>query len=182
MYGIFRALKKLQHRVWGVLFCVEHDAQSVAQMLRSVDDVPNAPILRWISWIRLFDFKTKHVPATALKLEDGLSRRKPSPQDQPYDEIDMEEFLKAYNNNTLAKFLFDELYFRYSNSFMRNWNENYSSVPLLSTSVISETLSDYKFCIPPSPVHPTDKGSFFAASASRNSDMTPPCQLPEFYH
>ncbi|KAJ3884043.1 hypothetical protein GG344DRAFT_14882, partial [Lentinula edodes] len=54
---------------------LEHDAQSVAQMLKTVDDVPNAPVLRWISWIRLFDFEMKHVPATAFKLEDGLSRR-----------------------------------------------------------------------------------------------------------
>lgn len=51
VYGIFRAFKELRHRIWGVLFRLEHDAQSVAQMLCSVDDVPNAPVLRWIAWI-----------------------------------------------------------------------------------------------------------------------------------
>ncbi|KAJ3870980.1 hypothetical protein F5051DRAFT_290927, partial [Lentinula edodes] len=87
---IFEYAQRLD--VFLVLFRLEHDAQSVAQMLKTVDDVPNAPVLRWISWIRLFDFEMKHVPATAFKLEDGLSRRKPSPNDQPYDEIDSEEF------------------------------------------------------------------------------------------
>lgn len=126
---------------------MEHDAQSVAQMLKTVDDVPNAPVLWWISWIRLFDFETKHIPAPQFKLEDGLSRRKPSPNNQPYDDFDPEEFLDTYNDtvygsraHTLAasatltqsaKFLFEQLYIHYSNQYVQSWNTNLVNVPFL---------------------------------------------------
>lgn len=189
VYGIFRAFKELCHRIWGVFFRLEHDAQSVAQMLKSVDDVPNAPILRWISWIRLFDFETKHVPALAFKVEDGLSRRKPSPKDQPYDDIYPEEFLDAYNDvaygsrthhlaastpfTQSAKFLFDQLYIPYSNPFVQSWNGKNAQVPLISASVCSPNLPDFSTHVPSIVTPSSEVYSLFATTASRSVANTP---------
>lgn len=167
-------------------------------MLKTVDDVPNAPVLRWISWIRLFDFETKHVPAPQFKLEDGLSRRKPSPTDQPYDDHDPEEFLDAYNdlvygsrthslavattNIQSAKFLFNQLYIHYSNPHVQSWNGRASQVPLLHDSEISLDLPDFSTSLPSLPVYPCDEYSVLAATASRSTDSNPPRRLPEFYY
>ncbi len=136
VYGVFQALKELRHRIWGVHFRLDHDALSLAQMIRQPDDVPNAPILRWVAWIRLFDFEPHHVPATSFKVEDGLSRRGKAPEDSKYeDPIDPEEFLDAYigsiygsrTNSSLGisstkatKFLLDSLYTKLSNPYVRS--------------------------------------------------------------
>lgn len=111
------------------------------------------PVLRWIAWIRLCNFETKHIPATQFKLEDGLSQCKPSLKDQPYDNIDSEEFLDAYNNTIYgsrthslalsatvsqsAKFLFEHLYIHYSNHRVGSWNGVLSTVPLLYEAELS---------------------------------------------
>ncbi|PIL30703.1 hypothetical protein GSI_06871 [Ganoderma sinense ZZ0214-1] len=97
VFGTFVALKALRHRVWGVHFRLENDASSLATMLRKPDDVPNAPMLRWVSWLLLFDFEIKHVPAASMKMEDALSR---APQidtglSDPSEDVD--EFLEAYD-------------------------------------------------------------------------------------
>ncbi len=49
LYAVFRAFKELRHRIWGIHFRLDHDAISLAMMIREPDDVPNAPILRWVS-------------------------------------------------------------------------------------------------------------------------------------
>ncbi len=46
LYSVFRAFKELRHRIWGVHFRLDHDAISLAKMIRDPDDVPNAPMLR----------------------------------------------------------------------------------------------------------------------------------------
>jgi hypothetical protein len=71
VYGVFRAFKELRHRIWGVHFRLDHDALSLAKMLREPDDVPNAPLLRWVAWIRLFDFEPHHVRAESFRVEDA---------------------------------------------------------------------------------------------------------------
>jgi hypothetical protein len=145
VYGVFRALKELRHRVWGVFFRLDHDAISLAQMLRRYDDVPNAPILRWISWIQLFDFEPHHVPATSFKAEDALSRKPPAPSDSTDQEDNSEDFLDAYFNliygdqlpsqSTLrnaTRFLLDSLYAKFSNPFVSI--SSYSSIPFYEDS------------------------------------------------
>ena len=161
VYGVYRALKELRHRVWGVRFRLDHDALSLAQMIRQPDDVPNAPILRWVSWIRLFDFEPNHVPATSFKVEDGLSRRGAAPEDQKYeDPVGPDEFLEAFINTvyysnsaasqgstftSASRFLFDSLFIKFSSPFIstihfphsipRLQNAHFTSIPFpLATS------------------------------------------------
>ncbi|KAJ3831060.1 hypothetical protein F5878DRAFT_647978, partial [Lentinula raphanica] len=43
LYSVFRAFKELRHWIWGILFRLDHNTISLAQMLRTPDDVPNAP-------------------------------------------------------------------------------------------------------------------------------------------
>lgn len=76
VFETFMGLKDLCHQVWGVHFCLEHDAISLA-------------------W--LFNFKTKHIKAESFKTEDALSRCPPFKKDEIYNNIDTEEFLDAYN-------------------------------------------------------------------------------------
>ena len=96
VYGVYRALRELRHRIWGIHFRLDHDAISLAKMLREPDDLPNAPLLRWVAWCRLFDFEPNHVPATQFKVEDALSRRRPSPEDPLMHFESEEEFEEAY--------------------------------------------------------------------------------------
>ena len=98
VYGVYRALRELRHRVWGIHFRLDHDAISLAKMLREPDDLPNAPLLRWVAWCRLFDFEPNHVPANQFKVEDALSRRRPSPEDPDPSPVHDEEFEEAYIN------------------------------------------------------------------------------------
>ena len=74
LYGVFRAVKEQRHRVWGLHFRLEVDAQYLGKMME-MPDIPNAPMTRWISFIRLFDFEIKHVPANRFMAPDGLSRK-----------------------------------------------------------------------------------------------------------
>ena len=80
LYGVFRALKELRHRVWGIFFRLDVDAKFLKQMIKS-PDLPNAPMTRWISYIQLFDFAVHHIPATQHQGPDGLSRRIPASDD-----------------------------------------------------------------------------------------------------
>ena len=102
VFGTFIALKALRHRVWGVHFRLEHDAVSLAKMIKKPDDVPNAPMLRWVSWLLLFDFETKHVPATAMKMEDALSRAPPIDTGLPDPSDDVDDFLDRYGLHATA--------------------------------------------------------------------------------
>ncbi|KAF7371577.1 Retrovirus-related Pol polyprotein from transposon 17.6 [Mycena venus] len=92
LYGVFRAFKDLRHRIWGVFFRLETDAQFLAKMIRS-PDLPNAPMTRWINYIHLFDFEVQHIPGKDHPA-DGLSRR-PRVEDDS-DESDAEEYLTKF--------------------------------------------------------------------------------------
>jgi reverse transcriptase-like protein len=74
--AVLRALKKFRSYLYGVRFVLETDAKTlVAQLNRSATDLPGSLVVRWISWIRLFDFTVKHVPGTKNSATDALSRR-----------------------------------------------------------------------------------------------------------
>jgi hypothetical protein len=53
----------------------------MAQLNRAATDYPNALITRWLAWIRLFDFKVRHVPGKQHIVADALSRRPRHPKD-----------------------------------------------------------------------------------------------------
>ena len=47
----------------------------VAQLNQSATDLPGSLVMRWIAYIRLFDFEVRHVPGKKHTAADGLSRR-----------------------------------------------------------------------------------------------------------
>ena len=93
LYGVFRAVRELRHRIWGILFRLEVDAKFLKQMLNE-PDLPNAPMTRWIMYISLFDYVLHHVPAAKGISQDGLSRRGGAPEDS--DDSDVEEVLDEF--------------------------------------------------------------------------------------
>ena len=115
-------------------------------MIKNPDDLPNAPMLRWVSYIKMFDFEHKHVPAQKMKLEDGLSRRGEAPEDCMHDfDVGEEEYLEAFLNRaygcsenvtedaTLSSaktFYYNSLQIRLANPFDRSWSTA-NQVPLL---------------------------------------------------
>ncbi len=65
-------------RVWlyGVYFILETDVRVfIAQLNRSGADLFSILVIRWLAWIRLFNFKVRYVPGTKYIIIDGLSRR-----------------------------------------------------------------------------------------------------------
>lgn len=94
LYGLFCALRDLRHRVWGVPFRVEADASFLKQMIANPGDLPNAPMIRWVMYIGLFDFELKHVPADKHVAPDGLSRRPRADEDS--DDSDVEDYLDHF--------------------------------------------------------------------------------------
>lgn len=92
LYGLFRALKAYRLYVVGVKdLLVRVDAKYIKGMLNNPDIQPNATINRWIAGILLFDFELEHTPGEK-HTPDGLSRRRPAPED-PHEEDDTEEWI-----------------------------------------------------------------------------------------
>lgn len=93
IYGLYRALRKLRLYLIGVRnMVVEVDARYIKGMLQNPDIAPSASINRWIVAILTFHFKLVHVPGTNHG-PDGLSRRPPQPEDEPFDyEAEEDEF------------------------------------------------------------------------------------------
>jgi hypothetical protein len=93
LYGVFRAIKDLRHRIWGIHFRIDVDAKFLIEMVKQ-PDLPNAPMTRWISYIALFDYVMNHVPAASHTGADGLSRRRRAPEDS--EDEDAEEYLDKF--------------------------------------------------------------------------------------
>ena len=93
LYGVFRAIKDLQHRIWGIHFQIDVDAKCLIEMVKQ-PDLPNAPMTRWISYIALFDYVMHHVPSQSHAAEDGLLRRRCTSEDSDYE--DAEEYLDRF--------------------------------------------------------------------------------------
>ena len=92
LYGLFRALKAYRLYLVGVRnLLIRVDAKYIKGMLKNPDVQPNATINRWIAAILLFDFELEHAPGIT-HAPDGLSRRKPSPDD-PEEDDDVEEWI-----------------------------------------------------------------------------------------
>jgi hypothetical protein len=94
--GVLKALRACRFDLYGVHFILETDAQVlIAQLNRSATDLPGALIVRWIAWIRLFDFDVRHIPGNRHTAADGLSRRPRVPSDDVdrAGEIDIDDFI-----------------------------------------------------------------------------------------
>lgn len=95
LYGLFRALHSLKIYIIGVLnLVIEMDASYIKGMLNHPDIHPVAVINRWISAVKLFDFKLRHVPGVKMPATDGLSRRVKAEED-PEEGSDAEEWLDS---------------------------------------------------------------------------------------
>ena len=97
LYGLYRALRSLKLYLLGVRnLIVEVDASYIKGMLANPDIAPSASINRWILGILMFHFTLVHVPGTHHG-PDGLSRRKPQPDDDEEPEDDFEDWIDQVN-------------------------------------------------------------------------------------
>ena len=95
--GLLKALKKFRFWLYGRHFLLETDAQTLVWLLNQPpNDLPNAMMTRWLTYIRLFDFDVKHIPGNKNGAADALSRRGRSSQDDPDDlEDDADDYFDA---------------------------------------------------------------------------------------
>ena len=74
---------------------METDAQTLVWLLNQPpNDLPNAMITRWLTYIRLFDFDVKHIPGNKNGGADTLSRRRQAPEDDP-DDSDPDDYFDS---------------------------------------------------------------------------------------
>jgi hypothetical protein len=74
---------------------VETDAQTLVWLLnRPPNDLPNAIMTQWLSYICLFDFTVKHISGTKNGGADALSRRGKAEEDSEEEE-EVDDFFEA---------------------------------------------------------------------------------------
>jgi hypothetical protein len=96
--GLLSVLKAAKRYLYGAAFTVETDAVVLISWINgSLDEVPGAILLRWMSWIRNFTFDIRHVPGAKNTVADALSRKPPGPTDQKELEEgqDIDDFVDA---------------------------------------------------------------------------------------
>jgi hypothetical protein len=113
-------------------------------MIKLPDDVPNVPLLRWVSWIMLFNFEMKHVRVDSFKVEDALSQCPQAPTDLSYNNMDPEDFLDTYSDliysgsspppgatvTSSFKFLLSSVHSRLSSLFIDSWTHKNILTPV----------------------------------------------------
>jgi RNase H-like domain found in reverse transcriptase len=88
--GLLKALKKFRFWLYGVHFILETDANTLAaQLNRTASDLPGTLVIRWLVWIRLFDFEDQAA--------DALSRRPATSRDtqEAEHEVDVDDWIEA---------------------------------------------------------------------------------------
>src|SRR5437773_9380840 len=94
--GLLKALKKSRFWLFGRSFSVETDAQTLVWLLNQPpNDLPNAIITRWLTYIRLFDFDVKHIPGNKNSGADALSRRGLALEDPDELSDDVDDYFGA---------------------------------------------------------------------------------------
>ena len=85
--GLLKALKKFRYWLFGRYFSVRTDSQSLVWLLNQPpNDLPNAMMMQWLAYLRLFDFDATHVPGTKNGAADALSRRGAAMEDDSEDD------------------------------------------------------------------------------------------------
>jgi RNase H-like domain found in reverse transcriptase len=83
LHRVFHALEALRIHLVGLpMFSLEVDAKYIKGMLNNPDIQSNNTMNRWIAGILLFNFDLVHVPGKDHAGPDGLSRRRPAPEDE----------------------------------------------------------------------------------------------------
>ena len=96
--ALLKSLKKFRFWLYGRYFIVETDSNSLMWMLNQPpNDLPNAMMTRWLSYIHLFDFSVRHIDGNKNGAADGLSRRGQSENDE--EEEDPDEYFEAKLGN-----------------------------------------------------------------------------------
>jgi hypothetical protein len=81
--GLLKGLKKLRFWLFRRFFRVETDGQTLVWLLNQPpNDLPNALLTPWLSYIRLFDFEVKRVRGEKNGGPDAISRRGRAPEDE----------------------------------------------------------------------------------------------------
>ena len=90
-----KSIEKVQILViWPTL--VETDAQTLVWLLNQPpNDLPNAIMTRWLTYIRLFDFDINHIPGNKNGVTDALSRHGQSPDDPEALENEADDYFDA---------------------------------------------------------------------------------------
>lgn len=89
LYGLFRSLKALENLLWGLKVFVEADASFIPKTANA-PGLPNAATTHWVSYIRLFTIRYKHIPANQHVAPDGLSRRARATEDSDNTDINLD--------------------------------------------------------------------------------------------
>ena len=96
--GLLKALKKFRFWLFGRHFMMETDVQTLVWLVNQPpNDLPNAMLTRWLTYIRLFDFDVRHVQGRKNGVADSLSRRGKAPEDDEDDgdDDDVDDFFDA---------------------------------------------------------------------------------------
>jgi hypothetical protein len=72
--GLLKTLKKFRFLLYGRYFNIETDVKMLVWLLNQPpNDLPNAMMTRWLTYIHLFDFDVKHIPRKRNGAADALS-------------------------------------------------------------------------------------------------------------
>jgi hypothetical protein len=94
--GLLKALKKLRFWLYGRFFTVETDARTLVWLLNQPpNNLPNAMMTRWLSYIRLFEFEVRHIPGNKNGAADALSRRIPSSDEAESDADSTDDYFES---------------------------------------------------------------------------------------
>ena len=100
--GLLKLLKKFRFWVYGRHFFIQTDSRTLVWILNQPpNDLPNAMMTRWLSYIRLFDFDVEHINGKKNGAADGLSRRGLGPGEEKEEE-DPDDFFEHKVGNISA--------------------------------------------------------------------------------
>ncbi|MGQ3285766.1 RNase H-like domain-containing protein [Bosea sp. (in: a-proteobacteria)] len=74
MLGILYCIKACRYYVYGRFFILETDCKPLVYIVNSRDTLRDAITMRWLSYIKMFDFEIRHVEGKKHIVPDALSR------------------------------------------------------------------------------------------------------------